>query len=90
MNPPPPARSAGWVALVLCSASLCFSLWATLHQTRLQGFFAHYGLVSLGIATTAGTTANLLSPRSPVRRWLMVAVWICLAISFIGLYQTSH
>ena len=49
-----------------------------------------YGLVALGIATTAGTMANLLSFGSLYKRWLMVVVWTSLVISFVGLYQVSR
>jgi len=87
-----PHRAAAWVAFILSTASLCFSLWVTLHlhHTRPGGFFARYGLVTLGIAMTAGTMANLLSFGSLYRRWLMVVVWTALVISFVGLYQVSR
>jgi hypothetical protein len=84
-------RSAiAWVALIFCAASLCSTLWVTLHQTRPGGFFARYGQVSLGIAITAGTTANLLPPKSFHRKWLMVVMWTALIISFIAIYQLSR
>ena len=75
-----------------CTASLCFSLWVTLylHQTRPGGFFARYGLVTTGIAMTAGTMANLLSFGSLYKRWLMVVVWTFLIMTFVGIYQSSR
>ena len=81
-----------WAAFILSTGSLFFSLWVTLHlhQTLPGGLFARYGLVSLGIAMTAGTMANLLSFGSRYRRWLMVVLWTALAISFLGLYQVSR
>jgi hypothetical protein len=79
-----------WPAIVLCTASLSFSLWVAVHQTMPQGFLARYGLVFLGIAMTVGVTANLLAPTSRFKRWLVVSVWVCLAISWVGLYLRTH
>ena len=79
-----------WAALALCTSSLCFSLWVTLRQTTPDGVFARYGIVFLGIATTAGVTANLQAPASRIKAWLLVIVWVCLAASCVGLYLRAH
>ena len=79
-----------WPAIVLCTSSLCFSLWVTFYQTTPQGFLARYGLVFLGIAMTAGATTSLLAPTSRLKRWLAIAVWVCLALSCVGLYLRAH
>jgi hypothetical protein len=79
-----------WPAIILCAASLCLSLWVALHQTTPQSFLARYGLVFLGIAMTVGVTASLLAPTSRFKRWLVVSVWVCLAISWVGLYLRTH
>ena len=42
---PAPLRSPmAWPAIILCTTSLCFSLWVTQSQTTAQGFLARYGL----------------------------------------------
>jgi hypothetical protein len=87
----PPYRSPmAWPAVILCTSSLCFSLWVALDQTTPQGFLARYGLVFLGIAMTAGATTNLLASTSRFKRWLAVSVWVCLAVSCVGLYLRTH
>ena len=88
---PLPGRSPlAWPVAALCTASLCFSLWVALHQTTPQGFLARYGLVFLGIAMTAGATANLLAPTSRLKRWLLVVVFAGLVVSLVGLYLRTH
>ena len=88
---PPSRRSpVAWAAFIVCTGSLCFSLVVALRQPRPGGFIARYGLVSLGIAMTSGTTANLLSLGSFHRKWLMVVTWTALVISWVGLYQVSR
>jgi hypothetical protein len=79
-----------WPAFILCLSSLCGSLWVTVHQTVPQGFLAHYGTVFLGVSMVAGTTANLLGPASPLKKWLLVLVWVCLVVSSAGLYLRAH
>jgi hypothetical protein len=79
-----------WPAMILCTASLCLSLWVALHQTTPQGFLARYGLVFLGIAMTVGVTASLLAPTSRFKRSLAIFVWVCLAISWVGWYLRAH
>jgi hypothetical protein len=77
-----------WPALILCTFSLCFSVWVALHQTEPQGFLAHYGLVFLGIGMVAGTVGTLIGGRP--QRWLLVLVYICLAAFLVGLYLKAH
>jgi hypothetical protein len=66
------------------------SLWVTLNQTAPEGFPARYGLVFLGMAILAGVTANLQAPASRLKRWLLVFVWACLAVSCVGWYLRTH
>jgi hypothetical protein len=93
MNPnqPPNRRSPfAWATFIFSVASLCFSLWVTVYKTGSGGFFARYGLLSLGMAITAGTGASLLPFNSFHRKWLMAIQLAALIISFAGIYQMSR
>lgn len=79
-----------WATFIFSIASLCFSLWVTIHKSGSGGFFARYGLLSLGIAITAGTGANLLPFSSFHKKWLMAIQLAALLISFAGIYQMSR
>jgi hypothetical protein len=79
-----------WATFIFSIASLCFSIWVTVYKTGSQGFFARYGLLSLGIAITAGTGANLLPFSSFHRKWLMAIQLATFVISFADIYQMSR
>jgi hypothetical protein len=92
MNPTEQHRRSpmAWATFIFSIASLCFSLWVTVYKPGSQGFFARYGLLSLGIAITAGTGASLLQFSSFHRKWLMAVQLTALLISFVGIYQSWH
>ena len=77
-----------WPAFIFCSASLCFSLWVAIFRSPPQPFLARYGLVFFGVSMVAGTAGRLIGGRT--QKWLLVLVYVCYAVSIVGLYLRAH